>query len=294
MPELPEIETIRRNLTPIMENMLLTELCLHRKNLRFDFPENFSSLVKNKKIIRVSRRAKYFIIELEGDMSIIVHLGMSGSFIVESKTTSTIINKNIIKDPRHNHVIISIENDDKTLKYRIIYNDPRRFGFMDLAKTSLIEKYPPFAKMGPEPIDINFNTEYLTNQFYKRKSSIKNALLNQQIVSGLGNIYVCEALWRAKLSPMQNVKSLAQENISTNFKLSKLIEEIRNVLFDAINAGGSSLRDYIHADGSIGRFQNSLAVYGRTGEACPANCGQFISRIVQSGRSTFYCSHCQQ
>lgn len=294
MPELPEIETIRRNLMPIMENMVLTDLCLHRKNLRFDFPANFSSAVQGKKIIRVSRRAKYFIIEMEGDLSIIAHLGMSGSFIIENNTTSIIMNKNRIKNPRHDHVTISLENDNKTQKYRIIYNDPRRFGFMDLVTTSLIEKYPPFAKMGPEPIDVTFNTEYLTNQFRKRKSNIKNALLDQKLVSGLGNIYVCEALWRAKLSPIRNVRSLVQENVSPNLKLSKLIEEIRNVLFDAINAGGSSLRDYIHADGSMGCFQDSFAVYGRTGAACPANCGQRISRIVQSGRSTFYCSHCQQ
>ncbi|MBY7648934.1 MAG: DNA-formamidopyrimidine glycosylase [Candidatus Liberibacter europaeus] len=293
MPELPEIEIIKSNLIPVMKNMILNDICLHRKNLRFNFPDNFRSSIKGKKIIKVYRRAKYLIIELEEDLAIISHLGMSGSFIINNTTTYT-SNTQKTKNPRHNHVTIYLENDTKTQKYCVIYNDPRRFGFMDLIQTSLIEKYHRFIKLGPEPTDSTFNTTYLTNQFYKKNRNLKNALLDQKLVSGLGNIYVCEALWRAKLSPIRNVRSLLQENEMTNVKLAKLIEEIRNVLMEAINAGGSSLRDYVHLDGSMGCFQNSFAVYGKEGEACPSNCGQLIHKITQAGRSTFYCPHCQK
>ncbi|MEG8099233.1 bifunctional DNA-formamidopyrimidine glycosylase/DNA-(apurinic or apyrimidinic site) lyase [Candidatus Liberibacter brunswickensis] len=293
MPELPEVEIIRRNLTPIMNNMILIDLCLRREKLRFDFPPNFSSSVREKRIINISRRAKYLLIELENNLSIIVHLGMTGSFIVEqSSSISSCIKP--IKNPKHNHVIISITNDTKTKKYRIIYNDPRRFGFMDLVKTSLKEKYLPLSKLGPEPSDKSFNVSYLTHQLNKRNSNLKNALLNQQIVAGLGNIYVCEALWRAKLSPIRNTKSLVQENCNSNPIISRLIKEIKQVITDAINAGGSSFRDYIHIDGSKGSFQNTFSVYGKDGKPCPSNCGQTVSRIIQSGRSTFYCKYCQK
>ncbi|RPD37791.1 bifunctional DNA-formamidopyrimidine glycosylase/DNA-(apurinic or apyrimidinic site) lyase [Candidatus Liberibacter solanacearum] len=293
MPELPEVEIIRRNLIPVMKNMILTDIWLHRKNLRFDFPPNFALNVRYKKITNVIRRAKYLLIELEDNLSIIAHLGMSGSFIIED-TSSTNSHKKKIKNPRHNHVTIFLSNEDKTQKYRVIYNDPRRFGFMDLVKTSLRDQYPSLIKIGPEPTDSAFNATYLTHQFYKRNSNLKNALLNQKIVAGLGNIYVCEALWRARISPVRTAKSLVQDNKTPNEKISRLIQEIQKVLTDAINAGGSSLRDYVHTDGSIGSFQNSFAVYGKTGKSCPSNCGQMIRRIVQSGRSTFYCTYCQK
>ncbi|MBL0848918.1 MAG: bifunctional DNA-formamidopyrimidine glycosylase/DNA-(apurinic or apyrimidinic site) lyase [Candidatus Liberibacter ctenarytainae] len=293
MPELPEVEIIRRNLIPVMKNMRLSEIRLNRRNLRFYFPDNFTSAVRGRKILNVSRRAKYLIFELERDLSIITHLGMSGSFLLENDRTM-IPSIQRIKNPRHDHVIIFLENDSKTQQYCIIYNDPRRFGFMDLFTTSLIEQYPPFIQLGPEPTDSTFNTTYLTHQFYKRTGNLKGALLDQKLVAGLGNIYACEALWRARLSPIRKTKSLVQESSIENIKLSHLIQAIRNVLADAINAGGSSLRDYVHINGSTGGFQHSFAVYGRTGESCPSYCGQTIRHIVQSGRSTFYCAYCQE
>ncbi|MBA5723695.1 bifunctional DNA-formamidopyrimidine glycosylase/DNA-(apurinic or apyrimidinic site) lyase [Candidatus Liberibacter sp.] len=291
MPELPEVETIRRNLMPVMKDMSLTKIHLHRTNLRFDFPPHFSSSVEGKKITNISRRAKYLLIELEGNLSIIAHLGMSGSFIIENHTAIPPSIKRI-KNPRHDHVTIYLEN--KIQKYRVIYNDPRRFGFMTLVKTNLINEYPAFMRLGPEPIESAFNEIYLAHHFYKRKGTLKNALLNQKIVAGLGNIYACEALWRAGLSPMRKTGSLVKENGLPNSKLPILIRAIRSVLVDAINAGGSSLRDYVHIDGSTGYFQHSFSVYGRTGKACPSYCGNIIRRIVQAGRSTFYCGHCQK
>ncbi|AKK20282.1 bifunctional DNA-formamidopyrimidine glycosylase/DNA-(apurinic or apyrimidinic site) lyase [Candidatus Liberibacter africanus] len=293
MPELPEVEIIRRNLTPIMNNMILTNVCLHRKNLRFDFPPNFSSTVLGKKIINISRRAKYLLFELEDNLSIIVHLGMTGSFTIERSESISSCTKPT-KDPRHNHVTIDLTDDTKTKKYRIIYNDPRRFGFMDLVETSLKHQHPYLRELGPEPTDKKFNASYLAYHFHKRNNNLKNALLNQKIVAGLGNIYVCEALWRAKLSPIRSTKSLVQKHEDSKDLISILIQEIKTVLIDAINAGGSSLRDYVHVDGSTGSFQNALSVYGKAGEPCLSNCGQTINRIVQAGRSTFYCTYCQK
>ncbi len=163
MPELPEVEIIRRNLMMVMKNMTVTDICLHRKNLRFDFPHHFSAATRGKKIIDVSRRAKYLLIELEGNLSIIVHLGMSGSFIIEHTSCAK-----PIKNPQHNHVTISLTNNTNTKKYRVIYNDPRRFGFMDLVETSLKYQYPPLRTLGPEPADNSFNAIYLTHQFHKK------------------------------------------------------------------------------------------------------------------------------
>ncbi|AGA65182.1 Formamidopyrimidine-DNA glycosylase [Liberibacter crescens BT-1] len=290
MPELPEVETIRRGLLTFMVGMTITNLEIRCTHLRYAFPINFSERVKNKKIINISRRAKYLLINLEQNLSIVIHFGMSGSFIVEKdgleKTDQT-----RAKNSKHDHVILYLEKE--ALLYRVIYNDPRRFGFMDLVVSSLVNEYPSFVNLGPEPLEDSFNVFHLEKYFTGRKGKLKTALLNQKLVAGLGNIYVCEALWRAGLSPMRTMKTLVNNNTTPDSKLFILQKAIHNVISEAIEAGGSSLRDYIQVNGSLGSFQNCFYVYNREGKPCLSNCGTLIRRTMQAGRSTFYCEVCQ-
>jgi len=292
MPELPEVETVRRGLAPAMEGAIIARLELNRPDLRFPLPENFAAAVEGRAIVSLGRRAKYLLIELEDDLTLIAHLGMSGSFRVEDVALGE-FHYARSKDEKHDHVIFHLERDGRAV--RVIYNDPRRFGFMHLWKRSELDLYPAFAELGPEPTGNALDETYLATRFAKKSQPLKGALLDQTVVAGLGNIYVCEALWRAHLSPKRAAGSLVTPTGRAKKELLALTTAIRAVIADAIAAGGSSLRDHIQTDGSLGYFQHSFSVYDQEGKPCPTpGCGGMVTRITQAGRSTFYCPTCQR
>jgi formamidopyrimidine-DNA glycosylase len=298
MPELPEVETVRRGLAPFMEGGWIVRLSLNRADLRFPFPPKFRASVEGRAIIALSRRAKYLLINLEGDLTIIAHLGMSGSFRIEEEAAQSSdvpgqFHHPRSKDAAHDHVVFDIERAERPV--RIVYNDPRRFGFMHMVATAELDSYPAFDGLGPEPTGNRLSADYLAGRFRARKQPLKSALLDQKVVAGLGNIYVCEALHRAHLLPTRSCASVVEPDGSPMPLLRQLADDIRIVIGEAIEAGGSSLRDHIRTDGSLGYFQHSFRVYDREGEPCltPA-CDGTVARIVQSGRSTFYCPVCQK
>ncbi|MGF0537588.1 bifunctional DNA-formamidopyrimidine glycosylase/DNA-(apurinic or apyrimidinic site) lyase [Agrobacterium sp. ES01] len=295
MPELPEVETVRRGLAPVMEQAIITRLVLRRPDMRFPFPADFAMNVAGQRIISLSRRAKYLLIDLENGLTIVSHLGMSGSFRIEAGGTADVPGDFLMersKDEKHDHVIFHLEGPSGPS--RVIYNDPRRFGFMDLAPRSELATLPAFRDLGPEPVGNSLDAEYLATRFAGKAQPIKLALLDQKVIAGLGNIYVCEALWRTGISPLRPASSLLTKTGRMKKELPALVDAIRQVIADAIAAGGSSLRDHIQTDGSLGYFQHSFKVYDREGEACLSpGCGATIQRITQGGRSTFYCARCQ-
>ena len=272
MPELPEVETVCRGLLPVMEGSTITSVRQNRPNLRYPFPADFIAKLTNQKIRNITRRAKYIKIHLEEGGVLIIHLGMSGRMIIDQSDRP---------DAIHEHVVFNLDNG-----YNIRYNDPRRFGCMDITEESKVEKHKYFANLGPEPFSVEFNARYLLDKLKTKASPIKTALLDQTIVAGLGNIYVCEALFRTRVSPLRQSKLL----IESEAKI--LISHIREILNRAIAAGGSTLRDHAQPDGKLGYFQHSFEVYGCEGQPCRI-CKNSISRITQAGRSTFYCSNCQ-
>lgn len=274
MPELPEVETVRRGLEPVMTGQRIAHADIRREGLRWPFPANMAGRLVGQRVERLRRRAKYILVDLNGGETLIIHLGMSGRMLISDGAE-------LIK---HDHVVLDMENG-----VRITFNDPRRFGMMDLCTTEKLDEYRLFVDMGPEPLGNSFDAEYLKAKLKGRKLPIKSALLDQKTVVGLGNIYVCEALWRAKITP-----TLLAGKITAR-KLQELAPTIRDILSEAIDAGGSSLKDYRQADRELGYFQHSFAVYGREGEPCKTEgCGRNITRIIQSGRSTFYCPKCQK
>ncbi|WP_313556732.1 bifunctional DNA-formamidopyrimidine glycosylase/DNA-(apurinic or apyrimidinic site) lyase [Agrobacterium cavarae] len=305
MPELPEVETVRRGLAPVMEGARIERLLLTRPDLRFPFPEGFAELVEGRDILSLGRRAKYLLIELDSGLTIVSHLGMSGSFRIEcgneevqtpgetSGETPGEFHHPRSKDGKHDHVIFHLTRGaDKT---RVIYNDPRRFGFMHLVRRADIDLYPAFAGLGPEPTGNALSADYLASRFAGKTQPLKGALLDQKLIAGLGNIYVCEALWRSHLSPLRAASTLVTKKGKPKPALEELTRHIRDVIADAIVAGGSSLRDHIQTDGSLGYFQHSFSVYDREGHACRfPDCRGTVERITQSGRSTFYCAACQK
>jgi formamidopyrimidine-DNA glycosylase len=295
MPELPEVETVRRGLAPYMEGGTVRRLTLRRGDLRFPFPENFVSRVEGREVLALSRRAKYLLVNLENDLTIIAHLGMSGSFRIEAEREEAPgeFHHPRSKDAAHDHVIFGIDGADGPV--RIVYNDPRRFGFMHLVATSELDRYPAFAGLGPEPTGNFLSADYLARRFKSKKQPLKSALLDQKVVAGLGNIYVCEALYRAHLSPTRSSTSIVKADGKPSKALELLTDDIRVVIAEAIEAGGSSLRDHIQADGSLGYFQHRFRVYDREGEPClTSHCKGTVSRITQAGRSTFFCPICQK
>jgi len=296
MPELPEVETVRRGLSPAMEGATIDRLELRRQDLRFPLPENFAAAVEGRHILSLGRRAKYLLIELDGDLTIISHLGMSGSFRIEEGSGSQLPGDFALprsKDEKHDHVVFHLQSQQG--RCRVIYNDPRRFGFMHLWKRSQLDAYPPFVGLGPEPTGNLLDAGYLAKRLAGKSQPLKGALLDQSLIAGLGNIYVCEALWRSHLSPLRKSGSLVTPTGKPKKELLLLTDAIRAVIADAIAAGGSSLRDHIQADGSLGYFQHSFSVYDREGEACRTpGCSGTVSRIVQAGRSSFYCASCQK
>ena len=283
MPELPEVETVRRGLAPALEGHRIVSVTQHRADLRFPFPENFAARLQGQRVLRLGRRAKLLTADLSSGEVLVMHLGMTGRFTVSGGPTAT-FHHDTGTDPAHDHVIMITDTDT-----RITYNDPRRFGFMELWPADRFDTYPRLLAMGPEPLSNGFSAAYLDTALKGKKAPIKAALLDQSVIAGLGNIYVCEALWRAHLPPTALAGALAAPEIE------RLVREVRAVLEDAIAAGGSSLRDYRRADGELGYFQHSFAVYGREGEPCRTpGCQGSISRIVQSGRSSFHCPICQR
>ena len=294
MPELPEVETVRRGLAPFMEGRRIRMLTLNRADLRFPLPKDFRARVEGLRVQLLARRAKYLVIQLENDLSIIAHLGMSGSFrIEETSDTLADFHHPRSKDQAHDHVIFTMV-DDAGGEVRIIYNDPRRFGFMDLVPTSALDQYPAFSTLGPEPAGNTLSADYLAERFQGKKSPIKAALLDQRVIAGLGNIYVCEALHRSGIGPERHVTTLVTRTGRPSRQLDDLTRAIRDVIAEAIEAGGSSLRDHIQTDGSLGYFQHRFRVYDREGQPCVTpGCKGTVARIVQSGRSTFHCPACQ-
>jgi formamidopyrimidine-DNA glycosylase len=296
MPELPEVETVRRGLTPAMEGALLVRAELRRPDLRFPFPADFSTLVSGRRIVSLGRRAKYLLIDLEGGDVIIAHLGMSGSFRVEDGPASDTpgdFHHPRGKNEKHDHVVFHLEGVNGPA--RVIYNDPRRFGFMDLARREALASHAFFRELGEEPTGNVLDAAYLAARFAGKAQPLKSALLDQKNIAGLGNIYVCEALWRSGLSPLRAAGTLVDARGKPKTTLVLLTEAIRSVIADAIVAGGSSLRDHIQTDGTLGYFQHSFSVYDREGEPCRTpGCGGTVARVVQAGRSTFYCPRCQK
>ncbi len=290
MPELPEVETVRRGLEPTLKGQTLVRVEARRPDLRFAFPVGFVERLEGAKVESLDRRAKYLIAYLSTDEALIMHLGMSGRFSIVDERGVLAFDDYAYDtgaDPKHDHVVLHVGTGAK-----VIYNDPRRFGFMDIVPTASLEQSKHFAKMGPEPLGNHFSADHLAEALATKKTPIKSALLDQGNVAGLGNIYVCEALFRAHISPMRLSNSLTASEIAA------LTEAIRAVLIEAIEAGGSTLRDFAAADGSLGGFQERFDVYGREGLPCPRSSAegaphQPVHRTVQSGRSSFYCPTCQ-
>jgi formamidopyrimidine-DNA glycosylase len=275
MPELPEVETVRRGLALKMSGRRIMRAELRRPDLRRPFPAALAARLEGARIGALGRRGKYILIELDTDGLLLLHLGMSGRVTASTET---------LPDARHDHVVLAL--DDGTV---IRFNDPRRFGLLDYLNRGDEAAHPLLAGLGPEPLEAEFNAAYLAAALAGKMTPIKSALLDQRIVAGLGNIYVCEALFRAGISPRRLAGSVGQRRVK------RLIAAIRSVLSEAIAAGGSSLRDYVQADGELGYFQHSFAVYRREGEPCPGcDCGGGVRRIVQSGRSTFFCAKRQR
>jgi len=295
MPELPEVETVKRGLAPVMEGSKIRRADLRRPDLRFPFPPAFSEKLAGRRVTSLGRRAKYLLIDLEGGDVVIAHLGMSGSFRVEGAEaveTPGDFHLPRSKDTRHDHVVFHLETPEG--ERRVVYNDPRRFGFMDLARREDLAAHAFFRDLGAEPTGNTLDADYIAAKFRGRQTPLKAALLDQKNIAGLGNIYVCEALWRSHLSPERHAGTLVTAAGKPKAELLALTEAIRQVIADAIEAGGSTLRDHIRADGSLGYFQHSFSAYDRAGEPCRTpGCAGTIGRIVQSGRSTFYCAACQ-
>ncbi|WP_075997785.1 bifunctional DNA-formamidopyrimidine glycosylase/DNA-(apurinic or apyrimidinic site) lyase [Salaquimonas pukyongi] len=297
MPELPEVETVRRGLAPVMEGARIAAVEVRRANLRFPFPAKFAERLEGRTVTAMGRRAKYLTVDLDDGMVLIMHLGMSGSFRIEMEAENSqpgVFHHDRSKKPAHDHVVFHLERAGSG-KARVTYNDPRRFGFMDLIPRSTFDLHPLFCDLGIEPTGNALSEDYLAACFAGKRTPLKAALLDQKLIAGLGNIYVCEALHGAGLSPKRLAGSLTRKNGTPSKRLRPLAAEIRRVIARAIEAGGSSLRDHRQADGSLGYFQHQFSVYGREGEPCPKrDCEGTVRRMVQSGRSTFYCPACQR
>lgn len=291
MPELPEVETVRMGLAPVLEHHRLTKVETRRADLRVPFPPRFAERLTGRLVGQLSRRAKYLLAELDDGETLIVHLGMSGRLAVYAEGGELRLGQ-YVYEPRkpdagngkHDHVLIETDAGAS-----IVFTDHRRFGLMLLANTATLDRHPLFTGLGVEPLSMQFGAAHLAQILAGRKTSIKAALLDQRIVAGLGNIYACEALFRARLSPKRAASSIAGS------RAHALAAAIKSVLRAAIRAGGSSLRDYAKTDGALGEFQHRFAVYDREGLPCRrSGCNGKIRRIVQSGRSTFFCPKCQR
>jgi len=282
MPELPEVETVLRGLEPVLTGAKFDRVEQRRANLRFPFPKNMPARLEGLKVNELKRRSKYILAHLSDGNVLVIHLGMSGRITIDRARRNEAPGK-------HDHVIFHMSNGQV-----VTYNDARRFGSMSLIEGSLLDAHSMFRNLGVEPLGPEFNAAYLSARAAGKTTDLKAFLMDQRNIAGLGNIYVCEALFRAGISPKRHAGSLARKDGSPSVRTTRLVVAIRDVLEEAILAGGSTLRDHRLADGSLGYFQHSFAVYGRMGEACAGpGCSSQVQRIKQAGRSTFYCGRCQ-
>ena len=293
MPELPEVETVRRGLQPAMEGATIVKAEVRRKDLRFPFQKDFVRRLEDQTVTGLGRRAKYLMADLSSGDVLLMHLGMSGSFRVlegDGKKTPGQFHHPRTEDRAHDHVVFHMSSGTE-----IVFNDPRRFGYMKIIVRRALDEEPLLKGLGPEPLGNEFDAAMLARSCANRKTSLKAALLDQRVVAGLGNIYVCEALFRAHLSPRRLAATLATRKGEPTDHAKRLVDAIHAVLNQAIKAGGSSLRDHRQTSGELGYFQHSFQVYDREGEQCQTKgCGGVVRRLTQNGRSTFWCPKCQK
>lgn len=293
MPELPEVETVRRGLAPVFEGARILEVKANRGDLRWPLPKDFAQRLRGQTVTGLGRRAKYLLADLASGEVLVMHLGMSGSFRVAHKgdeTTPGAYYRERSDRRAHDHVVFEMSSGAT-----VSFNDPRRFGSMKLVPREKLDEEPLLRALGPEPLGHAFDAATLARACRGKKTSLKAALSDQKVVAGLGNIYVCEALNRARLSPRRRASTIAGRDGAPNERAQRLVAAIKAVLLEAIAAGGSSLRDHRRTDGSLGDFQHNFRVYDREGRRCPnKGCGGTVRRIVQGGRSTFYCPVCQR
>jgi formamidopyrimidine-DNA glycosylase len=275
MPELPEVETVCRALSKVTKNFKIKKIKFYRKDLRWQVKDNIEINLENNTFIEPYRRGKYILIPTNMDNILLIHLGMSGQIRIKQK-------KDIIL--RHDHMRMIVENNNK--HFVVTYNDPRRFGFIDLFQKKELKEHFLLAKIGIEPLGKELTIEYLLNNFKKRSKNIKNALIDQHIIAGIGNIYASEILYKSKINPFRNVSTLNKNDLNSIIKFTKII------LQNSINVGGTTIRDHIQPDGSLGYFKQNLQVYGKNNEIC-TNCGHLIIMKLISNRSTFFCANCQ-
>jgi formamidopyrimidine-DNA glycosylase len=293
MPELPEVETVRRGLQPAMEGARFDAVEVRRGDLRWPLPAGFAKRITGKTARGIGRRAKYLLVDLSSGDVLVMHLGMSGSFYVfheQRHRAPGAYYHERSQHETHDHIVFRMSSGAI-----VTFNDPRRFGFMKLVPREKIDDEPLLRTLGPEPLGNAFDAAMLAQACAGKKTSLKAALLDQKVVAGLGNIYVCEALHRARLSPRRKASTIASRSGAPNERAVRLVDAIKAVLRDAIEAGGSSLRDHKRTDGGLGDFQHHFRVYDREGEPCPTRgCTGTVKRIVQNGRSTFFCPSCQK
>jgi formamidopyrimidine-DNA glycosylase len=286
MPELPEVEIVRRGLLPALEGQVFARIDQHRPDLRFPLPADFASRLRARKVERLERRGKYLLAHLSGGQVLLMHLGMTGCFTVHAAVND----KASAAQAAHDHIVFHMRGGGA-----VTYNDPRRFGYMLLIPEKELEEHPLLHHLGVEPLSTALTAEYLAQHARGKRVTLKPFLADQRIIAGLGNIYACEALYRARLSPQRGAATIATKSGKPNARAHALVTAIRAVLEDAIKAGGSSLRDYRQANGELGAFQHAFCVYGREGKPClRKGCGGTVRRRVQAGRSTFYCPRCQR
>ena len=293
MPELPEVETVMRGLKPVLEGRRIAGVTLRRSGLRFPFPDRFAERLTGRRVTGLWRRAKYILAGLDSGDVLLVHLGMTGRFTVfagqEAQNLGAFYFQTAAGEAGqgpHDHVVLALEDGTQ-----VVYTDPRRFGIMDVFPEAEAATHKLLGAIGVEPLGNEFNAAYLAERFRGKSAPLKAALLDQHIIAGLGNIYVCEALHRAGLSPRRKAGTLVKKK-GHDARLDELVRQVRAVLTEAITAGGSTLQDFAHTDGASGEYQQRFLVYDREGEPC-MSCGGPVERLVQSGRSTFYCCHCQ-